>query len=354
MKITARKSKSHQHARHFDGDSFKAQGNRDLVTELSSDESSLKTIDRDKGIQPESATFTFIIGMPVPHSLHTVDLNNTHTAELSQRTTRAQQELQYVAGRDEESERFVRDGHGINLLLQAAKVIDDRERAQMHQEARRIQVDASSDDDMEQSPGRSDHDEDARFNDDSEFHWLSNTPPPQPPEAQMPSTSPRTRPISPTFPAPSHKRRRSERLASATTANLAPTSSQPFPSTPPSRLARGAQSEPKHTSSTTHSAKPSTSSPNRPTPQRRIQPTTSTSAGPSTNKRKRPKWPASIRSYVEEQQAKRQKTLEWLEAQEGSEEEEEKYDEGVMGGRGWRVMEVRVRMGREKGRGSRR
>ena len=293
--------------------------------------------------------------------------------ERSQERTRAQQELQHmgevIGGREDP---YAQDALGIGMLLQAAKVVDDRERAQELQTENPTQLDGSSDSDAHDALSDQPDDNDSRFKDASELDWLSTTR--RTPRADMLTASPsmRSRPAPSTLHSPNephgHKRRRSERLISTSSPmDLNPQSPSPSPERA-SKRARSEQPTSRSRSESTHTLTTMPQPPTNTLPESLISSTTpqdmifgqrikairdkATAMSKGTWK---PSFPWLVREYIEEQRLRKEKTMLWLKRQEqgqfnegGDEEEEgeededeeseeggdrgEAYDEGVEGG----------------------
>ncbi|ERF77053.1 hypothetical protein EPUS_07959 [Endocarpon pusillum Z07020] len=341
--------------------------------------SSDSTKQDDKLNRPEQ---TSPFKMPTMFSTEQDSTSTPKVVERSQQRAQAQQELQHMealgAGQEDP---YAQDALGIGMLLQAAKVIDDRERAQELQTGDLTQLDGSSDSDVHNAPSEQPDDNDSRFKDASELDWLSSTR--RTPRADMLIASPsiRGRPATSNLHSPNephrHKRRRSERLTSASSPmDLNPQSPSPFPERA-SKRARSEQptstsrsrSKSTHMSTTTATAKPITAeSSTAPDPsanstthqdmiiRERIKAIYDKATAMSKGTWK-PNFPPLVREYIEEQRLRKEKTMLWLERQEqgqpdevaGEEEEEEgeededeepedegdrdeEYDEGVEGG----------------------
>ncbi len=266
--------------------------------------------------------------------------NTANIVEQSPERARAQQELQYMGdtsgGQDDP---YAQDALGIGMLLQAAKVIEDRERAQETQTQIPPQVDGSSEPDVQQPASYQSDDDYPRFQDTSELDRLSNTH--RTPradmliDAQSMRSGPATSTLRPRNEPHGHKRRRSERLVS--TLSPMDLTLQP-PSAPLERATKRARSEQPSSTSThilTTAPKPITAeSSTTPEPsvtsntrqdmivRRRIKAIRDKASAMSKGTWK-PNFPPVVKEYIEEQRLRKEKTLLWLERQEKGEEPDE-------------------------------
>lgn len=346
MKITARRR-------------FAPQSDEVVETDSSAEESSSSTILEDDRSSHSKQREEPNILYPYPPTSRTPIFQ----LQASQNRSRLQahRELQYITEEapasvpDPSGDPYAQDALGIAMLLEAARVIEDRERAQALAE-RDQQLDGSA---FERSHTRSGvHDSEGRFHDTSDFDCLSNTTTRL--RGKTPTVSSRQGTPSLLQDPRNYERRRSGRLASAK-----PTPKPTLPATTTmrrsirelSQRSNSEQPKPKPKS------KPKPSSKSNPTPQpnpcpaaepatataspndsddfkiilrHRIQAIEDKNAATARGKLKRlVDWDPVVREYLVEQQAKRRKTMQWLaeqEESEGSEEEGEAYDPGVEGG----------------------
>ena len=317
MKISARRSKSRENTARHSATMLQNQRNRDPESESPPNESST-------GTTKESEHFGYSmqtqhIALAHPYYPRREDSKSAKVAEQKKQSSiDAQRELQHTTG-----DPYARDAIGLDLLLQAAKVIEDRERAKQIQE-QNMQLDVPVAGMPETASDHSD-DNDERFKDASEFDWLSNTPPAVEIPTNTSSMLSRPRTLSPK--PRSHKHRRSVRLPSTNPTNQ---ELRPRPTIHrPAKRAQSAQVQDTLSSSATTSSVSSSSRRQNAIVQERIQAINDKAAANSQGTAK-PNWDPLVKSYIEEQQAKKRKTMEWLAQQESS--EEEGYDEGVEGG----------------------
>lgn len=317
MKITARRSKFSKHTADSSGGMPQPQRDSDPEAESTCNDSSLESIDQDDERRNPEKNSKY--GLPESVAPHPEPANSAQEASQKRKKIEAQRELQHMTEEGEEQEDpYAQDALGIGMLLQAAKVIDDQERAEEMQKKGTTQLDGSGSD-VPRAPSDQSHDDDERFKDDSETNWLSNRPPP--PRVEIPTTPPvRTRPatLAPSPPR-GHKRRRSERLAPTDPGLHHRATKRTKSEQPTSNL---------HTHATT--PEPTTKTPIQDaTVRQRVKAIADKTALLSRGKG-RPTWNPLVKSYLEEQQAKREKTMEWLAQQESS--DEEGLDRGVEGG----------------------
>jgi len=288
-------------------------------------------------------------GIPDRRSSPPYSPNAVQKAEQNRHRSSAQRELRHVREEEaqeevEEEDPYAKDANGISLLLQAARMIEDRDRARIQERERNTQFDGSTAADMAGVlPELSDDGEDERFKDYSEFDWLSNTPPGV--EKQTTSSRP-SQPPAKLEPEPrGHTRRWNERRVSgsASASASAFTSTHPNPTLyhlPPTH-----QRSPKPTQTSPQlahpSANPSASVMCHPNPgadiivRQRIKAINDRASAASKGKLKR-NWNPLVKEYIEDQRVKRRKTMEWL-AQQGREGGAEKGEgiEAVINGGLW-------------------
>ena len=131
MKITARRQPTvRQHTEHD--------------TDFSTENSSFSTIlEEDQPPHPKQRQDP---DGPRPYPSNPITPDVDHDALQNQRRVQAQRELQLITDEDPESDPYAEDARGIALLLQAAQVIEDRDRAQIMLQERTPQLDGTLDD----------------------------------------------------------------------------------------------------------------------------------------------------------------------------------------------------------------
>jgi hypothetical protein len=252
----------------------------------------------------------------VVHSLFPHD--QEQEAEQRRKNIWAQRELQHITDEDEEDpDPYAQDRLGMSMLLQAAKFIEDREPQGQVEQERTTQLDGPTANTPTPSSEITGSDEREGLEDTSGFDHLSNIPP----QTEMPAAATTTTTTISSWLGRLQHGRRSERLVIM---NLR---TRRYPQPKPSRGdARRSKTE-QPTAAAAAAATENTKTPEE-TVRQRIKAIEERAAAASRGKMKRD-WDPLVKSYIQEQQAKRRKTMRWLVEQESS---EEGYDKGVEGG----------------------
>jgi hypothetical protein len=314
MKITSRKSASSKPAARSLVPMLETRRRRDQETKSPSTESSSDSVDNHD--LPPNPQYR-LKPSSVVHSLYPHD--QEQEVEQRRKSIRAQRELQRITDEDEEDpDQYAQDHLGVSMLLQAARFIEDREPQMQIEQERTTQLDGPTANTHTPSSEITGSDEREGLEDTSGFDHLSNTPQ----QTKMPAAT--TTPTSSWLGRMQHGRR-SERLAIM---NLR---TRRYPQPKPSRGdARRSKTE-QPTAAAAAAAAAATENTNTPeaTVRQRIKAIEERAAAASRGKLKRD-WDPLVKSYIQEQQAKRRNTMRWLVEQERS--EEECYDKGVEGG----------------------
>jgi hypothetical protein len=314
------------------------QRSEDHDTESAANESSFSTTLEDNlSSRFEATNKTSVLHQYSP-TLATANIDRD--ALQDQRRAQAQQELQYITEEypDPDPDPYAQDARGISMLLQAARLIEDRERAGFLGE-RYQQMDGPA---AGESPVKSgDEESEDRFKDTSEVHFFSTTTPRR--RSKRPNTSSRLEGLSILHDPRNYERRRSGRLASvkpAVETNLSSTRttwrSNQEQAKPSTNEQPKPEPEPKPRSKLPTPAATAAAGPHSAdaTLRQRVKAIEDRAAGNSRGKLKRPAdWPPAVREYIREQQAKRRKLTEWQQGKERTQDMEEGYDRGVEGGR---------------------
>lgn len=249
-----------------------------------------------------------------PYPPHLVNLSSSdQEADKKAKQIQGQRAKQQNTGAGEKEGLKSQDALGVAMLLQAAELIEDRSRVQELQN-QITQLDGPAVCGMSETSGLTPDDRnDEMSGDPSESEWLSNTPS-QDVEGRT-TASPKSNPSAPEHRG--HKRRRSERLASLNP-NIQPQNP---------RKPKRAKTVTYHTITSSESNSPDASARGW-TETLEVKPM-SKPMPPRWNFKR--KWDPLVQSYIDEQRAKRRKTMEWLAKQPSSENEDE-YDMGVEGG----------------------
>jgi hypothetical protein len=297
------------------------------------------SIEQDDEPQVQVLRQGYNFGVQEPISPHLIRRSRDQNAKEQQSNTTAQRELQYITQQGEQENPFAQDILGLGMLLQAAKVIEDRERGQQIQQERNMEHDRimhpdGSDSDGPDSQSHHSNDNEPRFQDASQTSKRNKRLPPPPPGFVL--TIPGSTEAVP-LPASSPqelKRRRSERVATLKPIYYRPSKRA---KTEQNKSKSTSKMTPTDTSNTTAGHSTSTNpNLNRDTPAQRaivrarIKASRDHIAALARGKSRPPKWSPLVKSYLEEQRVRQEKTRKWLEAQESS--EEEGYDHGVEGG----------------------
>jgi hypothetical protein len=293
--------------------------------------------DDEPQVQVPQHGSTSNVAEPIPP--HLTSSPRFESAKKQESNTFAQRELQHMSeevAQDAQENPFAQDILGIDMLLQAAKLIEDRERGQQMQQESVPERDSSMQSDASNSagPGSQSHHSngnESRFQDASEVSKLDNKRPPPPPGFVLTIPDSAEAVPLPASPPLERKRRRSERVATL----------NPIYYRPSKRAKTEQAKSTSKVSSRTVTSNPATgpntgTDTNLHTPAQnaivraRIKAIRDHSTALARGRSRPLKWSPLVKSYLEEQRIRHEKTMRWLEAQDSS--EEEGYDHGVEGG----------------------